>query len=181
MLVINDKKFAERAEIIWEKGTNRSAFFRGEVDKYSWVDIGSSFLPSEIVAAFLWAQLENLEDIQKVRTSLWENYYQQLQDWSFNNEIQLPVIPSYATNNGHMFYIVCKNVEQRASIINTLRSKGILSVFHYISLHGSEFYKNNASIYELKQTDKFSDCLLRLPMYYELDTDSVINKLVSKK
>jgi dTDP-4-amino-4,6-dideoxygalactose transaminase len=181
MLVINDKSFAQRAEIIWEKGTNRSAFFRGEVDKYSWVDIGSSFLPSEIVAAFLWAQLENLEDIQKVRTSLWENYYQQLQDWSFNNEIQLPVIPSYATNNGHMFYIVCKNVEQRASIINTLKSKGILSVFHYISLHGSEFYKNNASIYELKQTDKFSDCLLRLPMYYELDTDSVINKLVSNE
>lgn len=177
MLVINDKKFSERAEIIWEKGTNRSAFFRGEVDKYGWVDIGSSFLPSEIIAAFLWAQLENLEDIQQVRISHWEKYYQKLQKWTYKNEIQLPIIPSYATNNGHMFYIVCKNIKQRTSIINTLKSEGVLSVFHYISLHRSQFYKKINSIHEIKQTDNYSDCLLRLPMYYELEIDDVINKL----
>ena len=106
MLAINDEQFTERAEIIWEKGTNRSAFFRGEVDKYGWVDIGSSFLPSEIIAAFLWAQLENLEDIQQKRKSHWEQYKLQLENWSRTNEIQLPIIPEYATNNGHMFYIV---------------------------------------------------------------------------
>jgi dTDP-4-amino-4,6-dideoxygalactose transaminase len=178
MLVINDKKFAERAEIIWEKGTNRSAFFRGEVDKYGWIDIGSSFLPSEIIAAFLWAQLENLEDIQQVRVLHWEKYYQKLQKWTYKNEIQLPIIPSYATNNGHMFYIVCKNIKQRTSIINTLKSEGVLSVFHYISLHRSQFYKKINSIHVLKQTDNYSDCLLRLPMYYELEIDDVINKLI---
>ncbi|MGL2964068.1 dTDP-4-amino-4,6-dideoxygalactose transaminase [Flavobacterium sp. RSB2_4_14] len=181
MLTINDKKFAERAEIIWEKGTNRSAFFRGEIDKYGWVDIGSSFLPSEIIAAFLWAQLENLEDIQQVRISHWETYYQKLQNWAHKNEIQLPIIPSYATNNGHMFYIVCKNIEQRSTIINALKRKGILSVFHYISLHRSQFYKDNISIPELQQTDNYSDCLLRLPMYYELQIDEVITKLTDNE
>ncbi len=178
MLVINDKKFADRAEIIWEKGTNRSAFFKGEVDKYGWVDIGSSFLPSEIIAAFLWAQLENLEDIQKVRTLLWEKYNEVLQNWSLDNEIQLPVIPNYATNNGHMFYIVCKNVEQRTTIIEKLKSKGVHSVFHYISLHLSQFNKDNEFIPELKECDRYSDCLLRLPMYYELPIDEVIDKLI---
>lgn len=181
MLVINDKKFAQRAEIIWEKGTNRAAFFRGEIDKYGWVDIGSSFLPSEIIAAFLWAQLENLEDIQKVRISHWEKYYNELQEWALKNEITLPIIPSYATNNGHMFYIVCKNIGQRSAIITTLKSKGILSVFHYISLHRSQFYKGNISFQELQQTDIYSDCLLRLPMYYELEIDDVIINLTENE
>src|SRR3970282_2029661 len=112
---INDAQFAERAEIIWEKGTNRSAFFRGEVDKYGWVDVGSSFLPSEIIAAFLWAQLENLEDIQQVRKSHWVQYNAKLQTWAAENEILLPVLPSYATNNGHMFYLIFKNLEQRTA------------------------------------------------------------------
>jgi dTDP-4-amino-4,6-dideoxygalactose transaminase len=177
ILAINDSQFAERAEIIWEKGTNRSAFFRGEVDKYGWVDVGSSFLPSEIIAAFLWAQLENLDAIQHVRISHWEKYNSELQSWASENEIQLPVIPSYATNNGHMFYMVCKNVEQRTTIIEKLKSSGILAVFHYISLHSSPFYNQIHNENPLPQSDRYSDCLLRLPMYYELDVEEVIKEL----
>lgn len=178
MLVINDNQFAERAEIIWEKGTNRSAFFKGEVDKYGWVDVGSSFLPSEIIAAFLWAQLENLEDIQKVRKLHWEYYHHSLQNWASENKIQLPVIPSYATNNGHMFYLVCKNLKQRTAIIEKLKSKGILAVFHYISLHSSLFYSPIHNHNPLPQSDRYSDCVVRLPMYYELDVINVVNNLI---
>jgi dTDP-4-amino-4,6-dideoxygalactose transaminase len=177
MLVINDIQFTERAEIIWEKGTNRSAFFRGEVDKYGWVDVGSSFLPSEIIAAFLWAQLENIVDIQQVRKSHWEYYNNKLQNWALENEIQLPILPSFATNNGHMFYIVCKSIEQRQTIIEKLKSKNILSVFHYISLHSSTFYKDKQHGNNLIQTDRYSDCLLRLPMFYELDVQEIIKTL----
>ena len=141
MLAINDAQFANRAEIIWEKGTNRSAFFRGDVDKYGWVDIGSSFLPSEIVAAFLWAQLENLENIQNTRKSHWNNYYNLLLEWAEKKNIKLPILPKYATNNAHMFYLVCDSLEQRTTIIQELKEKEILSVFHYISLHKSPFYE----------------------------------------
>ena len=178
MLAINDSQFAERAEIIWEKGTNRSAFFRGEVDKYGWVDVGSSFLPSEIIAAFLWAQLENLDDIQQVRKSHWEKYYRELHEWAAENEIQLPVMPTFATNNGHMFYLVCKTLAQRTAIIQKLKSKDILSVFHYISLHSSPFYSEIHKDNPLPQSDRYSDCLLRLPMYYELDVMNVVNNLI---
>jgi len=174
MLAVNDSQFAERAEIIWEKGTNRSAFFRGEVDKYGWVDVGSSFLPSEIIAAFLWAQLENLNAIQQVRKSHWEQYNIELQTWAAQNEIQLPVIPSYATNNGHMFYLVCKTLTQRTAILEKLKSKNILAVFHYISLHSSPFYNQIHIENPLVQSDRYSDCLLRLPLFYELDTQKVI-------
>jgi dTDP-4-amino-4,6-dideoxygalactose transaminase len=177
MLTINDPQFAERAEIIWEKGTNRSAFFRGEVDKYGWVDVGSSFLPSEIIAAFLWAQLENLDDIQKVRKLHWDTYYAELENWATENEIQLPVIPSFATNNGHMFYLVCKNLDQRTAIIEKLKSKSILSVFHYISLHSSPYYTEKNGGKELLESDRYSDCVLRLPMYYELDASTIIKNL----
>jgi dTDP-4-amino-4,6-dideoxygalactose transaminase len=177
MLAINDSQFSERAEIIWEKGTNRSAFFRGEVDKYGWVDVGSSFLPSEIIAAFLWAQLENLENIQQVRKDHWEKYNNTLQNWALENEIQLPVIPSYATNNGHMFYLVCKNLSQRTILIEKLKNKDILSVFHYISLHSSPYYKEKSSTQMLNQSDKYTDCVLRLPLFYELDVTNVVNNL----
>ncbi len=110
MLAINDEQFSQRAEIIWEKGTNRSSFFRGEVDKYGWVDVGSSFLPSEITAAFLWAQLEQLENIQSKRKSIWDRYYNGLSEWAVKNRVGLPVIPSYATNNAHMFYMVVRRL-----------------------------------------------------------------------
>lgn len=181
MLAINDSQFSERAEIIWEKGTNRSAFFRGEVDKYGWVDVGSSFLPSEIIAAFLLAQLENLDDIQKVRKAHWEKYYNELKNWALENEIQLPTIPSYASNNGHMFYLVCKSMGQRTTIIEKLKSKGILSVFHYISLHDSLFYKDNHGGNPLPESDRYSDCVLRLPLFYELDVTNVVNNLINEE
>ncbi len=177
MLAINDIQFAERAEIIWEKGTNRSAFFRGEVDKYGWVDVGSSFLPSEIIAAFLWAQLENLDNIQKVRKLHWDTYYNELESWATSNEILLPSIPSFASNNGHLFYLVCKNIGQRSAIINTLKSNDILAVFHYISLHTSTYFKDKNVSQELLHSDKYSDCLLRLPLFYELDVLTIIKNL----
>jgi dTDP-4-amino-4,6-dideoxygalactose transaminase len=177
MLVVNDPQFSERAEIIWEKGTNRSAFFRGEVDKYGWVDVGSSFLPSEIIAAFLWAQLENVEDIQQVRKSHWETYNSELKEWANRNEIQLPMIPTYATNNGHLFYLVCKSMEQRQTIIEKLKTKDILSVFHYVSLHNSSFYSDNYRGVVLSESDKYSDCLLRLPLFYELNVQEILDAL----
>ena len=140
LLAINDERFIKRSEIIWEKGTNRSEFFRGEVNKYGWVDTGSSFLPSEIIAAYLWAQLENLDDIQKKRVSIWSQFQSGLTEWAKASEIQLPVIPDYATNNGHMFYMVCKSLAQRDDIIKKLKENDILAVFHYLSLHNSDFY-----------------------------------------
>lgn len=171
MLVINDERFEKRAEIIWEKGTNRSSFFRGEVDKYGWVDMGSSFLPSEIIAAFLWAQLENIQDIQLRRKTIWNLYYNGLKQWAEQNSIQLQTIPEYADNNAHMFYIIFKNVEQRTKAINKLKDNDILSVFHYLSLHNSEFYHKRHDGRELLFTDLYTNCLLRLPMYYELSNE----------
>jgi dTDP-4-amino-4,6-dideoxygalactose transaminase len=180
MLAVNDPQFIGRAEIIWEKGTNRSAFFRGEVDKYGWVDMGSSFLPSEIIAAFLWAQLENLDTIQQKRIAHWENYHAKLKDWARDNNVELPSVPQYATNNGHMFYLVCPDLEFRSALIDKLKKRDILSVFHYISLHGSEFYGDVHGVRPLAESDRFSDCLLRLPMYFELETDFVIEALIKE-
>ena len=179
LLAINDEQFINRAEIIWEKGTNRSSFFRGEVDKYGWVDIGSSFLPSEIIAAFLWAQLENLQKIQTKRKEIWNDYYSKLNDWAKENEIGLPKLPTYATNNAHMFYLVCKNLEQRTQLIESLKANGIMAVFHYISLHESPFYLDKHDGRELPETDNFTDCLVRLPLFYELNSTEVSTKILS--
>ena len=168
MLTINDERFINRAEIIREKGTNRSQFFRGEVDKYGWVDIGSSFLPSEIIAAFLYAQIENLSDIQNKRKIIWETYYEGLKEWANSNGYTLPIVPEYATNNAHMFYIDCGNLEKRTALIECLKNNGVLSVFHYLSLHTSPFYKDKHDGRELPNSDKFTNNLVRLPLYYEL-------------
>lgn len=173
MLVVNDHLYEERSEIIWEKGTNRSAFFRGEVDKYGWVDVGSSFLPSEIIAAFLFAQLENLQDIQNRRKAIWYQYYEGLQSLAAEGHFHLPVIPEYATNNAHMFYLVLPNLEKRQAFIKYLRSKEIHAVFHYLSLHKSPFYAEKHSGRELPNCDRFADCLVRLPFYYELEDEQV--------
>lgn len=173
MLVINDEKFIERAEIIREKGTNRSKFFRGEVDKYGWVDIGSSFLPSDIIAAFLFAQCEQIDAIQSRRKLLWQKYYECLLPLQQKGIIQLPLIPPYASNNAHMFYILCNNLEERSKLIEVLRSNKISAVFHYLSLHKSSFFENKHDGRSLPNCDKFTDCLLRLPMFYELTTDEV--------
>jgi len=180
MLVINDEQFIKRAEIIWEKGTNRTAFFNGEVDKYGWVDIGSSFLPSEIIAAFLWAQLENLKDIQYKRMQHWVTYFEGLKNWATENNIELPVIPNYSTNNAHIFYLVCENLKQRNKLIDELKLNNINAVFHYLSLHKSAYYKDKHDGRILAESDRYSDCLLRLPMYYELDVNKVIDVILKK-
>jgi dTDP-4-amino-4,6-dideoxygalactose transaminase len=176
MLTINDDRFIDRAEIIREKGTNRSAFFRGEIDKYGWVDIGSSFLPSDIIAAFLFAQLENLEAIQQQRCRLWDLYNSSLEPLRASNLIQLPVIPPYATNNAHMFYIVCRSSVERSELMEYLSANDILAVFHYSSLHRSSYYRDLHDGRELPNSDRFSDCLLRLPLYYEL-TDQIVKRI----
>ena len=166
MLTINDESLIGRAEIIWEKGTNRSSFFRGEINKYGWVDTGSSFLPSEIISAFLWAQLENIEKIQQKRLEIWNRYHVAFES---NENIILPFIPDYATNNAHMFFIVCKNLSVRTQLIAKLKENDILAVFHYLSLHKSEYYTPNHDGREIPNSDKFEECLLRLPLFYEIN------------
>lgn len=175
MLAINDPQFAHRAEIIREKGTNRSAFFRGEVDKYGWVDIGSSFLPSEIIAAFLFAQLENLEAIQLKRKHIWEKYWNGLQLEAQKKGFSLPFIPDYATNNGHMFYLVFDKAEDRTKAIAQCKANDIFPVFHYLSLHKSPYH--NDTLNHLPNSDRYTDTLLRLPFYYEM-TDDEINLVI---
>ena len=172
-LAINDERFIRRAEIIWEKGTNRAEFFRGEVNKYGWCDTGSSFLPSEVVAAFLWAQLESLEEIQEKRKSLWDKYYELLQPLASKGFFTIPDIPDYATNNAHMFYLVCPSLEARTRLIAALREKDILAVFHYLSLHSSPFYAPKHDGRALPQCDRYADCLVRLPMYYDMTLEDV--------
>jgi dTDP-4-amino-4,6-dideoxygalactose transaminase len=173
MLVINDVRFIKRSEIIWEKGTNRAEFFRGEVDKYGWVDIGSSFLPSELTAAFLWAQIENVDRIQEKRSRLWNEYSRMLSPLAAAGHFSLPFLPEYASNNAHMFYLVCNSLAERSELIAYLKERGILSVFHYLSLHKSEFYKSKHDGRELENCDRYSDRLLRLPMFYELEIEDV--------
>jgi dTDP-4-amino-4,6-dideoxygalactose transaminase len=167
LLAINDSRFVQRAEIIREKGTNRSSFFRGEVDKYGWVDVGSSFLPSDIIAAFLWAQLEHLSDIQARRKAIWQRYYDAFATLQAQG-IGLPNIPAYATNNGHMFYLVTRGLDERTALIDCLKQQQILPVFHYLSLHQSPFYADKHDGRALPWADHYTDCLVRLPLYYEL-------------
>ncbi len=173
LLVINDQVFSDRAEIIWEKGTNRSAFFRGSVDKYGWVDIGSSFLPSDIIAAFLYAQLEQLELIQSIRKDNWGVYLDNLKVLEDKSYVKLPVVPSYASNNAHMFYLRCNDLNERSKLIDFLKNKGINAVFHYLSLHKSPYFFDKYDGLDLPNSDMYSDCLLRLPMYKTLKKEEV--------
>lgn len=199
LLSINDDRFIRRSEIIWEKGTNRSEFFRGEVNKYGWVDTGSSFLPSEIISAFLWAQIENLDVIQIRRKEIWNRYFEGLQKLEEKGFIKMPNIPAYATNNAHMYYIVCNSLEERTALIKYLKENDILSVFHYLSLHKSSYYVNHPESrpeylqkkekiededlivgLDLSNCDHFADCLMRLPLFFELkmeDVDKIINSV----
>ncbi|WP_421211702.1 dTDP-4-amino-4,6-dideoxygalactose transaminase [Aeromonas sp. 600479] len=173
LLAINDERYIHRAEIIREKGTNRSSFFRGEVAKYGWVDIGSSFLPSDIIAAYLYAQLENIDAIQARRKAIWQHYYNNLSVKLTNTNIKLPKVAEYATNNAHMFYLVCESLEQRTALINHLKDNDIHAVFHYLSLHKSEFYQDQYIGNELPHSDFFTDTLVRLPLFYELTDEQV--------
>ena len=174
MLIVNDDRYIRQAEIIWEKGTNRAEFFRGMVNKYGWVDTGSSFLPSEINAAFLYAQIENLDVIQARRKAIWQLYHDKLSLLAERGLFQLPDIPDHATNNAHMFYIVCRSLDERTRLIAHLKSQGISAVFHYLSLHLSDYYKQHSPyIPTLPHCDHYADCLLRFPMYYELEDAQV--------
>ncbi len=182
MLVINDPRFNERAEIIWEKGTNRCKFFRGETDKYSWVDVGSSFLPSEIIAAFLYAQTEQIDIIQQKRKATWQNYQIGLQTAYGTGLLQQAFIPAYACNNAHMYYVLCQSQDIRDALISGLRKKGIMAVFHYVPLHQSDFFKKHFEQVTLPNAERYGRLLLRLPLYCELnenDTNAVCTAVTS--
>ena len=167
LLAINNSNLLKRSEVIWEKGTNRSAFWRGEVDKYNWVDVGSSFLPSELISAFLYAQLEELERVQSKRKKIWNIYFRELKRLE-NINLGLPVIPKYATNNAHMFYLILRNSNERTQLIEYLKSFKIHSVFHYICLHDSPYFKSKHDDRKLINAKKYENCLLRLPIWYNM-------------
>jgi len=169
MLVVNDENFVKRAEIIWEKGTNRAQFFRGEVNKYEWVDIGSSFLPSEVIAAFLYAQLLHLEEIQKKRLKIWQTYYHAFKYLKDKGVIKLPYIPDYATNNAHMFYIICTEENDQEKLISYLKKNEILATFHYLPLHKSPFFHDKHDGRPLPLSEYYANHLVRLPLYYDLN------------
>jgi len=176
MCVINDDRFVRRAEIIWEKGTNRAEFYRGMVNKYGWVDMGSSFLPSEFNAAYLWAQLEQLDDIQGKRKHIWNRYFEGL-NGKIGKEVKLPYIPEYATNNAHMFYLLCPSLEYRTALMKFLKENDVQTTFHYLPLHSSKYYEDKHDGRELPNCDRYGDTLVRLPLFYEL-SDMEIDKIV---
>lgn len=173
-LLINDKKFDERAEILREKGTNRSKFFRGEVDKYTWVDKGSSYLPSELVGAFLFAQLERAAEINAKRCNIFDRYYEGLRELEKNGHLRLPFVPNKCDCNSHIFYIIIESLEIRTKLIEYLKTKNILSVFHYVPLHsspaGKKYCRTSGS---MTVTDDFSERILRLPLYFDMQFDEV--------
>lgn len=183
LLAINNSRYSERAEIIWEKGTNRASFFRGEVNKYGWVDLGSSFLPSEITAAFLWAQLEKMKQIQQKRIQIWDRYFQNLSGKVEMFGLRLPIIPNFAVNNGHMFYLIVENDSQRDFLLQELKKAGALAVFHYLSLHKSDFFADKHDGRDLQNADLYSNRLVRLPLYFELSDAEVdhISELLLEK
>ena len=173
-LVINNPEYNERAEILREKGTNRSKFFRGQVDKYTWVDFGDSYLPSELNAAYLWAQLCAADEINENRMASWNQYYQELKGLEESGRIELPVIPEGCVHNAHMFYIKCRDLEERTSFISYMKEEGILTVFHYIPLHSAPAavkYGRFAGkdLYPTKESER----LVRLPMYYGLEQEKI--------
>jgi len=182
-LLINDPKYIDRAEVIREKGTNRSQFFRGQVDKYTWTDVGSSFLPSDILAAFLYAQLEAVDTIQADRKRIWTYYREHLNDWAGENNVALPTIPSDCEQSYHMFYLIMPSLESRQSLIAALRDHDILSVFHYLPLHLSDMGQRlGGKPGDCPVTEDITDRLLRLPFYNglsESDLARVVNAIIS--
>jgi dTDP-4-amino-4,6-dideoxygalactose transaminase len=174
LLIVNKHEYMDRSEIIREKGTNRSKFFRGMIDKYSWVDIGSSYLPSDIQAAYLWGQLENVNDIFEARISLWSRYFQNLKYLETKNKINLPYVPEYCTHNAHMFYIKTKDIQERSELISFLKDLGVMAVFHYVPLHSSPAGRKLGQFMGVdKYTTTESEKLLRLPLYFGLDIEDV--------
>jgi dTDP-4-amino-4,6-dideoxygalactose transaminase len=177
-LLINDPQYAERAEIIREKGTNRSRFFRGQVDKYTWVDVGSSYLPSELLAAVLWAQMESAEKIQKRRGEIWTCYNTELTDWADKNTIRLPYVPEHCQQPYHMFYLLMPNLDIRTRFISYMKESGILCVFHYLPLHLSDMgLKFGGKPGDCPVTVEVSDRLVRLPLFYNM-TDAELDRVI---
>ena len=176
MLTINDERFLRRAEILWEKGTNRAEFYRGMVNKYGWCDMGSSFLPSELNAAYLWAQLEQMDDIQSRRKHIWQMYREGLADLAAQGVV-MPALPDYATNNAHIFYMVCRSLDERTRLIASLKEQGVMATFHYLPLHASSYYHDKHDGRALPNCDRYGDCLVRLPLYYEL-TDEEVQEII---
>lgn len=168
MLVVNDERFVLRSEVIWEKGTNRAAFSRREVNKYNWIDVGSSFLPSELSAAFLLAQLEKLDFIQTKRKEHWQHYFSNLQTLQDQKKLLLPQFNDYGTNNAHIFYLLARNLSERDGLIRFLKYEGIQAIFHYLPLHESPFFSKLHTAVVLPNAEKFGNTLLRLPLYVEL-------------
>lgn len=166
MLVVNDETLVSRAEILWEKGTNRAEFYRGMVNKYGWCDMGSSFLPSEFNAAYLWAQLEQIDDIQGKRRLIWETYDQALRG-HLPEGFRLAELPDYATNNYHMYYVLCPSLKVRTRLMDFLKNKGVQTTFHYLPLHSSKYYEDKHDGRELVNCDRYADTLMRLPLFYE--------------
>jgi dTDP-4-amino-4,6-dideoxygalactose transaminase len=184
-LLINDPRYVERAEIIREKGTNRSRFFRGQVDKYTWVDVGSSFLPSDLLAAYLYAQLERRDDVQGKRGAIWQQYGDQLPGWAAQNDVRLPIIPEDCDQTYHMFYLLLPSLDARTRLIEHLKGQDILSVFHYLPLHLSDMgQKYGGQPGDCPVTEDISDRLLRLPLYYNMTSEEqerVIDAITSFK
>lgn len=181
MLVVNDERFSLQAEILREKGTNRAAFFRGEVDKYGWVAVGSSFLASDITAAFLYAQLEQLTAIQAKRCALWQAYQDAFMPLAAKGLIKVPEALQGAKSNGHLYYLVCKDIDQRNALIACLKEQGIQAVFHYLSLHSSAYFASQYQGAVLPYSDYYSDCLVRLPLYADLSSEQqtqIINCII---
>jgi dTDP-4-amino-4,6-dideoxygalactose transaminase len=180
-LIINDPTLIERSEIIWEKGTNRSQFFRGQVDKYTWTDIGSSYLPSELIAAFLWAQIENEENILTQRLAIWKTYHEAFQELEKQEKVRLPIIPKDCEHNAHMYYLIVHSLQERTNLIQYLKTNQIQSVFHYIPLHSSPAgLKYCRTVGTMENTSNISDLLLRLPLWINLDTTERIIELILK-
>jgi dTDP-4-amino-4,6-dideoxygalactose transaminase len=173
LLAINHDRFVERSEILWEKGTNRAAFYRGEADKYGWVDLGSSFLPSELNAAYLLAQLEQLDTIQQKRHHIWKRYREELNELQDQGYLQLPQLPADAQHNAHIFFLVLPSLEIRTQLMDHLRSRGIHTTFHYLSLHKSPFYHRQHDNRKLHHSDRYTDCLVRLPLHFHLSDSEV--------
>ena len=172
MLVVNDKRFIRRAEILWEKGTNRAEFYRGMVNKYGWCDMGSSFLPSEFNAAYLCAQIEQLDDIQNKRKHIWQKYDEGLRG-NIDSRIVIPELPSFATNNAHMYYLLCPTLEYRTKLMGYLKEHGVQTTFHYLPLHSSAYYADKHDGRQLPNCDRYADTLVRLPLFYELTDENV--------
>jgi len=180
-IVINNSNLVNRAERIKNKGTNRSEFTRNEVKKYEWVDLGFSSTPSAISVAFLYPQLLDIDIVQEKRKKIWNRYLKNLSIASITDKVQLPIIPDYASNNAHIFYLVCKSENERNLLINHLKKNSIQAVFHYQSLHNSPYYLNKHNAPDLPQADRYSKCLLRLPLYFDLslkEVDFISEKII---